>query len=53
MLAYLATKDQFLLDAPSIEDKVKAEVKRKLGHNVGDSEYASWRNSLAMPCITR
>ena len=46
MLAYLATKDQFLLDAPSIEDKVKAEVKRKLGHNVGDSEYASWRNSL-------
>jgi DUF2075 family protein len=46
MLAYLATKDQFLLDAPSIEDKVKSEVKRKLGHNVGDSEYASWRNSL-------
>ena len=46
MLAYLATKDQFLLDAPSIEDKVKDEVKRKLGHNVGDSEYASWRNSL-------
>jgi len=46
MLAYLATKDQFLLDAPTIEDKVKNEVKRKLGHNVGDSEYASWRNSL-------
>jgi DUF2075 family protein len=46
MLAYLATKDQFLLDAPLIEDKVKAEVKKKLGHNVGDSEYASWRNSL-------
>ena len=46
MLAYLATKDQFLLDAPNIEDKVKNEVKRKLGHNVGDSEYASWRNSL-------
>jgi DUF2075 family protein len=46
MLAYLATKDQFLLDAPSIEDKVRDEVKRKLGHNVGDSEYASWRNSL-------
>ena len=46
MLAYLATKDQFLLDAPSIEDKVKDEVKRKLGHSVGDSEYASWRNSL-------
>ncbi len=46
MLAYLATKDQFLLDAPSIEDKVKDEVKRKLGHRVGDAEYASWRNSL-------
>lgn len=46
MLAYLATKDQFLLDAPNIEDKVRAEVKRKLGHNVGDAEYSSWRNSL-------
>ena len=46
MLAYLATKDQFLLDAPTIEDKVKNEVKRKLGHSVGDAEYASWRNSL-------
>jgi hypothetical protein len=46
MLAYLATKDQFLLDAPTIEDIVKAKVKLKLGHSVGDSEYASWRNSL-------
>jgi DUF2075 family protein len=46
MLAYLATKDQFLKDAPSIEDIVKTEVKKKLGHNVGESEYASWRNSL-------
>jgi len=46
MLAYLATKDQFLRDAPTIEDKVKNEVKRKLGHNVGDAEYSSWRNSL-------
>jgi DUF2075 family protein len=46
MLAYLATKDQFLLDAPTIEDIVKSEVKRRLGHSVGDSEYASWRNSL-------
>ena len=46
MLAYLATKDQFLLDAPSIEDIVRREVKRKLGHNVGESEYSSWRNSL-------
>ena len=46
MLAYLATKNQFLLDAPTIEDIVRSEVKRKLGHNVGDAEYASWRNSL-------
>ena len=46
MLAYLATKDQFLLDAPTIQDIVKSEVKRKLGHSVGDAEYASWRNSL-------
>jgi DUF2075 family protein len=46
MLAYLATKDQFLIDAPTIEDKVRNEVKHKLGHNVGESEYASWRNSL-------
>jgi len=29
-----------------IEDKVREEVKRKLGHNVGDAEYSSWRNSL-------
>ena len=46
MLAYLATKDQFLLDAPNIEDKVKDEVKRRLGHSVGEAEYVSWRNSL-------
>ena len=46
VLAYLATKDQFLLDAPTIEDIVKNEVKRKLGHSVGDAEYSSWRNSL-------
>ena len=46
MLAYLATKNQFLLDAPTIEDIVRSEVKRKLGHNVGDADYASWRNSL-------
>ena len=35
-----------MLDAPTIEDKVRDEVKRKLGHDVGDSEYSSWRNSL-------
>ncbi len=55
MLAYLATKDQFLLDAPVIEDMVRAEVKRKLGHDVGEPEYISWRNSLgnAMSNVVR
>jgi hypothetical protein len=30
MLAYLATKADFLKDAPSIQDIVAAEVKKKL-----------------------
>lgn len=46
MLAYLATKDQFLQDAPRIEDIVRLEVKKKLNLNVGPSEYEAWRNSL-------
>lgn len=46
MLAYLATKEQFLKDAPRIEDLVRDEVKRKLNLNVSASEYQSWRNSL-------
>jgi DUF2075 family protein len=46
VLAYLATKGQFLSDAPTIEDIVRKEVKNKLGHNVGESEYTAWRNSL-------
>lgn len=46
MLAYLATKSQFLIDAPLIEDIVRERVKVKLGHKVGDSEYKSWQNSL-------
>ncbi len=46
MLAYLATKEQFLRDAPIIEDIVRKEVKNKLGHKVGESEYLAWRNSL-------
>lgn len=46
MLAYLATKDQFLIDAPTIEDLVRDKVKEKLGIKVGDAEYAAWRNSL-------
>jgi len=46
MLAYLATKEQFLRDAPVIEDVVRDAVKAKLNFSVGESEYLSWRNSL-------
>jgi DUF2075 family protein len=46
VLAYLASKEQFLKDAPTIEDIVAAEVKKNLFISVGNSEYQSWRNSL-------
>lgn len=46
MISYLATKEQFLKDAPQIEDKIRDAVKRKFNLNVGPSEYSSWRNSL-------
>jgi hypothetical protein len=46
VLAYIATKEQFLVDAPQIEDIVKRAVFEKLSINVGNSEYSSWRNSL-------
>jgi DUF2075 family protein len=46
MISYLATKSDFLKDAPVIEDKVRDAVKRKFNLSVGPSEYASWRNSL-------
>jgi len=46
VLAYLASKEQFLKDASSIEDIVKAAVKSKLNLSVGNSEYQAWRNSL-------
>jgi len=46
VLAYLASKKQFLKDASSIEDIVKAAVKSKLNLSVGNSEYQAWRNSL-------
>ena len=48
MLAYLATKQQFLRDAPVIENKVAAAVLAKLGMRVGEPERNAWRNSLAM-----
>jgi len=46
MLAYLADKSQFLVDAPTIEDKVREAVLANLGLRVTDNEYQSWRNSL-------
>jgi DUF2075 family protein len=48
MLAYLATKAEFLEDAPTIEVQVQRAVKDVLGLSVGaqSSEYASWHNSL-------
>ena len=46
MLAYLATKSDFLRDAPTIEDLIRDAVKTKLNLNVGEREYVSWRNSL-------
>jgi DUF2075 family protein len=46
MLAYLATKEQFLLDAHVIEDLVKDAVKENLHIGVSPNELTSWRNSL-------
>jgi DUF2075 family protein len=46
VLAYVATKQQFLADAPTIEDKVEAAVKAKLGIRVSPTEKTAWRNSL-------
>ena len=46
MLAYVATKAQFLNDAPTIEDLVAEAVEKNLGIKVAKNEYQSWRNSL-------
>ena len=46
MLAYVATKEQFLSEAHVIEDKVREAVKAQLGIGVSPSELTSWRNSL-------
>lgn len=46
MLAYLATKAEFLRDAPTIEDVIRDSVRSKLNLNVSEREYVSWRNSL-------
>lgn len=48
MLAYVATKGQFLQDAPEIEEVVRSKVEENLGIRISreSSEYHSWRNSL-------
>ena len=46
MLAYVATKEQFLNDAPTIQDIVREQVRKNLNLRVGENEYRSWRNSL-------
>lgn len=46
MLAYLESKEQFLRDAPTIEDVVAEAVRRHLHMSVGAAEIQSWRNSL-------
>jgi DUF2075 family protein/thymidine kinase len=46
MLAYVATKRQFLADAPMIQDVVAKAVKEKLGISVSLSERTAWQNSL-------
>lgn len=46
MLAYLASKEQFLKDAPTIEDIVRVAVKKNLNISVAQPEYNAWRNSL-------
>jgi len=48
MLAYVASKKQFLHDAPEIEEIVRSAVATSLGIHIArtSSEYNSWRNSL-------
>lgn len=46
VLAYVATKRQFLADAPVIEDVVEKAVLTRLGIRVSANEKTAWRNSL-------
>src|ERR1700722_18467420 len=48
MLACLATKADFLDQAPDIEDRIRDAVKRGFGLSVpvGSPEYRAWHNSL-------
>ena len=49
MLAYLATKEQFLTDAPNVAQKVHDLVLQNLGIEVSDREKQAWRNSIDGP----
>lgn len=48
MIVYLATKADFRADILSnrIEEKILGSFQGVLGKSVGESELASWRNSL-------
>lgn len=48
MLVYASTKADFLDDVRSdiIDEKILASFQRHLGHSTGQSEIASWRNSM-------
>ena len=50
VLAYLATKQQFLSDAPTIEDKVEAAVLSRLGIRVSPNENLRGVTRSAMRC---
>ena len=49
VLAYLATKEQFLTDAPNVAQKVHDLVVQNLGIEVSDREKQAWRNSIDGP----
>lgn len=46
MLAYLSTKEQFLKDAPIIEDLIRESVQKNLHLTAPATEVNAWRNSL-------
>lgn len=48
MIAYMATREQFLADAPEIQELVREAVGTRLGIHMSrtSSEYQSWTNSL-------
>jgi hypothetical protein len=49
MIVYLSSKAEFNEDVISnrIDDKILDGFHKRLGHSVGASEVASWRNSIS------